>query len=348
MEKVHAPDSLKDKVLQAAAREREKAKTPAAGRRQTPRRKGPVLRPVVAACCAAALVLGAVTVGTMTAGNGREGNYLVLAAYAAGKDTDSTPAVAAENANGIKGFNVAGSENITDCPNNRAIQDFQFKLDCVGNHIKELKYEISGTNATFTIAGPAYDKDGKPTDPYKTMPKQKTFTSFTAKPSDDLSSYRIRCVAPLTAEETATLKAEKFGTLYTPEEAKKLKEEANARTNTKITVNDLSFCYTIEDVAINKALSGTIVSITATFDDGTTQTKRYQLSAIKNYLETIVADWQAWQDLDFAYNSVKKVGPDGGIYWVPDPNGMTAQEYGAKMDELLKNEKPLYCITELK
>lgn len=347
MEKVHAPDSLKDKVLQAAAREREKAQAPAASR-QKPRKRGPVLRPAVAACCAAALVLGAVTVGTMTAGNGQEGNYLVLAAYAAGKDTDSTPAVAAENANGIKGFNFAGSENITDFPNDRAIQDFQFKLDCVGNHIKELKYEISGTSATFTIAGPDYDKDGKPTDLYKTMPKQKTFTSFTAKPSDDLSSYRIRCVAPLTKEETATLKAEKDGTLYTPEEAKKLTEEANARTHTKITVNDLSFCYTIEDVAINKALSGTIVSITATFDDGTTQTKRYQLSAIKNYLETIVAQQQAYSDLRDAYYSVKKVDSDGNIYWDSDPNGMTAQEYSAKMNELLENEKPLYCITELK
>ena len=346
-ERIHAPESLKNKVLEAAKEARKAAGTAPQNRYVPPpkKRQRAILRPAVAACCAAAVVLGAVTFGNGPQTSPGGGNSFVLAAYAAGTDTDAVPAVKADNAGGAKAFQFDGSWRITDFPNDRAIYLYSFNLHLIGNNIESITYTLEGNEGV----GFTYDERLTMPDqnPYEVLPDEEMFSSFTVKPEDDLSCYRIRCVAQLTEEETALLKAEKDGTLYTPEEAERIKKEANENPITIITADDLAYSYKIAETHINEVLNGTIVRVTTTFSDGTQQTKAYQVSAVENFLETVAANYQLYADVDNAYNTLRAYGPDGEVYWKPDPNGMTEEEHHKLWMEADANQKPLYVISEL-
>lgn len=332
----------------AAAQEARKAAEKAPQNRYLPgpkKRRHSILRPALAACCAAAVVLGAVTFGSGPQTSQSGGNSFVLAAYAAGTDTDAVPAVKADNAGGVKAFQFDGSCRITDFPNDRAIYLYSFNLHLIGNNIESITYTLEGNEGV----GFTYDERLTMPDqnPYEVLPDEETFSTFTVKPEDDLSCYRIRCVAQLTEEETALLKAEKDGTLYTPEEAERIKKEANENPITIITADDLAYSYKIAETHINEVLNGTIVRVTATFSDGTQQTKAYQVSAVENFLETVAANSQLFRDAENAYYTRRVVSSDGSVAWAPDPNGMTEEEYRELCQKADANQKPLYVISEL-
>jgi|GEM_PF-1609237 len=292
-------NELKSRILCASrqARVQQSTAAPAAAHKNRPVYGHPALRRVTACVCALAVVCGAVLVsgmqngsmpvqpsaaGTIAASH-TNGNWFCLAVYAAGSDTKT---VQAAGAKAIKNFDFYSQENIVEFGKHRAITDFVFSMKCDGKNIRELKYEISG-KPTFAISGNP-KREGYPYNPYDYLPKEKTFTSFTAKPGDDLSKYRIHCVAEITPEEDALLKSIKDGIRYTRKEAEEIKARANAGEDTS---SELGPDRTIQDVKINNVLDGTIISITAVFQDGTTQKARYQLNAAKDYLDKI----RAWQ-----------------------------------------------------
>lgn len=294
-----------------------------------------VFRGAAVCACAAAVVLGSMlfTGSPGVTAPGNTTNDFGLTVYANAAVTDKGPAVPAKNAETIKGFNFDGAENITDFGHQRVIQDFKFDLSCKGSNIKSLKYEISG-GGKFVLS----EHKSKGGNPYEELPQEEVFSSFTAKPSSDLTRYRIHVEAPITAKEEATLKAEKDGTLYTPEEAARIKARANGGED----VSDiLSPCETIMSVNINNVLNGTIVSITATFLDGSTQTARYQLSAVKDYLGAVRAHNKAQDSIEKAYYDVQT--KDGFSH---SSSGITEKERNRRFDELDKATK-YYCITKL-
>lgn len=320
---------LKERILMASREKRAEESLRAASRKRR------VLRSAVACTCAVAVVVGSVFAydaakrngAAMTSGS--DGNGLCLSAYAAGTKGSVTPAVPAKDAADVRGFNFNAAERITDFGHRRVLEDFTFDFSCRGKNIKTLKYEISG-GTEFAVSGK--DTNSSDGNPYKYLPKEKTFLSFIAKPGDDLSRYRIRAEASVTAEEEATLKAEKDGTLYSREEAAKLKARANAGEDMS---GMLSPCHTIAEVKINDVLNGTVISVTAAFADGTAKTARYQLSAVKDYLGTLRAFYKAGEQLEKTYYT--KNGLDKS----------REKEYEDKRIELDRNTK-FYCITELK
>lgn len=295
-------NELKSRILCASreARVQQSTAATAAAHKNRPVYGHPALRRVTACVCALAVVCGAVLVSGMqngsmpvqpsaagtVAASHTNGNWFSLAAYAAGGDAGKNPAVSVKNAVGIKSTKLHCTEQIADFGHQRAISDFAFDLKCEGANIQELHYEISG-KSTFVVSGNP-QHEGNPYNPYEYLPKEKPLTAFTVKPGEDLSQYRVHCIAPITAAEETLLKSIKDGIRYTRKEAEEIKARANAGEDTS---SELGPDRTIQDVKINNVLDGTIISITAVFQDGTTQKARYQLNAAKDYLDKI----RAWQ-----------------------------------------------------
>ncbi len=249
-------NELKSRILCASreARVQQSTAATAAAHKNRPVYGHPALRRVTACVCALAVVCGAVLVSGMqngsmpvqpsaagtVAASHTNGNWFCLAVYAAGSDTKT---VQAAGAKAIKNFDFYSQENIVEFGKHRAITDFVFSMKCDGKNIRELKYEISG-KPTFAISGNP-KREGYPYNPYDYLPKEKTFTSFTAKPGDDLSKYRIHCVAEITPEEDALLKSIKDGIRYTRKEAEEIKARANAGEDTS---SELAYGKSMEEV----------------------------------------------------------------------------------------------------
>ena len=274
------------------------------------------VRSAVACVCAvavaggSALVYGALQKGRAAMASGQSGS-LSLSVYAAGTE-GVVPAVTAGNAAGVRGFNFVGAENVTDFSGRRVMEDFTFDFGCEGKNIKTLKYEIRG-KAKFAVSG----RGANHSNPYEYLPKEQTFSSFLAKQGDDLSSYRIHVAAPVTAEEEARLKAEKNGELNA--------DESGVAAPS----------HTVAEVKINDVLNGTVVSVTASFNDGSVKTVRYQLSAVKDYLKVLQAYYDAAKELEKTY------------YAPNDADTKKEKEYEQRLDELNRNTK-FYCITQLR
>lgn len=320
-----------------------------------------VLRGAVAGACTFAVVCGVFVGSTAEAPKmspkaghsvsaaAQNNNWFCLTAYAAGSKNVAVPAVAAKNIVGIKGMDFGGGQKITDFGHQRVIEDFNFNLKCQGQNLKELKYTISG-NTQFAISKsiPGEGSTANFNNPYKYLPAEKTFSSFTAKPGDDLSKYRIHCVAPITAKEELALHSEKYGkkpdgTAYTPEEMEKIIEQKS------IWVWDptLPACVEIEEKRLNQYMSGTIISITAIFNDGTSKTLRYQLSIAKNYLEGV----RQLNKEDFELEKSFFAAPDANGVWRTKQTPLTAKEkkdYEAALEKIGKDIPNSYCISELK
>ncbi|MCH4239363.1 MAG: hypothetical protein LKF71_03745 [Oscillospiraceae bacterium] len=347
-------DALQTRIMRAA-RKKQTGSAKTYSRRR-------VLRGAVAGACAFAVACGGIfigsTVGVPQASNkaGRSAsaavqndNWFCLTAYAAGSKNVAVPAVAAKNIVGIKGMDFGGGENIADFGHQRVIEDFNFNLNCQGQNLKELKYTISG-NTKFSISKSKPDEGSTANfnNPYKYLPAEKTFSSFTAKPGEDLSKYRIHCVAPITAKEELALHSEKYGkkpdgTAYTPEEMKKITEQKS------IWVWDptLPACEEIEQNRLNQHMSGTIISITATFNDGTFKTLRYQLSVAKDYLEGV----RQLNKEDFELEKSFFAAPDANGVWRTKMTALTEKEkkdYNAALEKVGEDIPSPYCISELK
>lgn len=353
-------EALKARILKASRKMRAEQEKPAAV--FTKPRSRHVLRRVTACACALAVVCGAVAVSGMQNGSSTavrpqaaktashtNNNWFSLAAYAAGGDAGKAPAVATvKNAAGIKSTKLYVTEQITDFGHQRVISDFAFDLKCKGKNIEQLKYEIIG-KPTFVVSGNPTQR-GDPRDPYEYVPKEQPLTGFTAKPGEDLKKYRIHCVAPITAVEEAILKAGKYCGQLETEEAKKY----NYHSAEADAYPDLSYCHTIEEVKRNAVLDGTIIRVTAKFQDGTTQTMRYQLNVAKDYLDK-EREWEtAGEKLDeeeskFPQAVRKEDVKTGEIVRIGPPKSKKQLELEKKEKELDdRTLGKMYYITELK
>lgn len=300
MQDVKVSDSLRASVLQHAAEEREWAgnyvpreaanfttpSLPSRARRAkpTPRIKRPVLKAFATAACLAVLltgVAGALTLSTWQ-------NMPLGGLDAGGENSFALRAYATENAGGEASagaqlesgnFGWGGYSGAYYDPETKqfAAYDewggykFAFNVDCVGNNIKTVDYVIEGEKLYFETMG------GSPSFKYT----DSISLDYNNQHTDDepIVSIYLGFPVPEAAREL----------FYLP---------ASERTD--------RFFYdysTALDIAAVQALAGSRLTLTATYTDGSTETKTYTFEPVANF-ETLCADyWTTTYDSRYAYES---------------------------------------------
>lgn len=278
MENVNLPVYVHDAVASEARRIR----SGTAMRPIAPRRVRPVLGVATAAACALALAAGIGIAGSILGLNGapastdapalvepQTGNFFALAAYAAENHEEEPGKAVAVSLGRFSPGSSAGTINLLtgeEYIDNRRVYAFVFDVTCTGENIQSITYEIIGNDAYFEW----YDEeeflrthsvDGNH-DPART---------FTVEyDNQDLRESRINCrlLVPFSMQEKAQ-------TL--------LKQLVRSEGDEFMSI--LPSALAAEAADASQALSQSQLNVTATFADGSTQSKSYAIAPIDGFEE---------------------------------------------------------------
>lgn len=278
MENVDLPVHVHD----AVAREARHIRRGAATRPVTPRRTRPVLRAIAAGACVLVLATGIGVAGSILSLNGapaspdapalvepHTGNFFALAAYAAENPEKEPGKAVAVSLGRFSPGSSAGQINLLtgeEYVDDRWVYAFIFDVTCTGENIQSITYEITGNDAYFEW----YDEeeflrthsvDGNH-DPARTFTVQYD--------SQDLHESRIHCrlLVPFTMQEEAQ-------TL--------LKQLMHSEGDEFMSIMPSAFAAEAADAS--QALSQSQLKVTATFADGSTQSKSYAIAPIDDFEE---------------------------------------------------------------
>ena len=272
MHQVYVPQQLKQRVLAAADCERA-ARTTAAPVRW----KKAALR-ASAVCCAFALVVGGIAIAgsrhavVLPAGNSavngaaaaKPQNSFDLAVYAAEEANSQSKTVALNIAKFGKYFTFdTGGVDELDKDRNHLTSDINYKLDltCNGNNIEKMEYSLDTTRLSRNEKAcfSKYDNGDMDANPPKSF-----FVDYERQKEQlNQKKYGIYLVAPMTYEEYKIAVSRN-----------KNVEEVKA---SEYLMNELVY-------RDSQVLRNTRLVLKATFKDGSTQTKKYQIAPVKNYL----------------------------------------------------------------
>lgn len=278
MENVDLPVHVHD----AVAREARRIRRGAATRPVAPRRTRPVLRAIAAGACVLVLATGIGVAGSILSLNGtpaspdapalveaHTGNFFALAAYAAENPEEEPGKAVAVSLGRFSPGSSAGQINLLtgeEYVDDRWVYTFIFDVTCTGENIQSITYEITGNDAYFEW----YDEeeffrthsvDGNH-DPARTFTVQYD--------SQDLREGRINCrlLVPFTMQEEAQ-------TL--------LKQLMHSEGDEFMSIMPSAFAAEAADAS--QALSQSQLKVTATFADGSTQSKSYAIAPIDDFEE---------------------------------------------------------------
>lgn len=311
MKTVRTPERVRVETLRAAERAEaqhasERAER-AYGTHRRPARKRATWKPLAAAACVAAVVgLGAlgVTFGLPLLGNqpvtspdtaasAPSGNFFALAAYAAENPEGEPGKTVAINMDRFQPGSPAGRYNpITreDMPDGTALYAFLFDVTCTGENIASITYEIVGDGAyfewydeeEFLRAHGVYGDDDPAVKNGYTINNTSTFT--VAYESQDLQENRINCklVVPYTQRSETIALSDQLLALEGDEY-----------------MNLVSSYQAAEAADASEGLQNLKIKVSATYNDGTTQTKYYVIApvddledAYRTYLDSTFATYQ--------------------------------------------------------
>lgn len=273
MHQVYAPQQLKQRVLAAADCERA-ARTTAAPVCW----KKAALR-ASAVCCAFALVVGGIAiVGSRhsvvsPAGNSavngaaaaKPQNSFDLAVYAAGAANSQRKTVALDVKEFGQGYTFStGGVDGLDEDKNHLTSDVNFKLHltCSGSNVKSMEYSLD--TAKLNKNEKAYFS--KYNGEYLDEKSRKSFVIDYAEQTKQFKDkkYSIFLSAPMTYEEYKI-------------EVNEADKDYQALKANEYLMNELVY-------RDSQVLRNTRLVLKATFKDGSTQTKKYQIAPVKNYL----------------------------------------------------------------
>ncbi|WP_080801986.1 hypothetical protein [Arabiibacter massiliensis] len=283
MGRVELPGHVHDAVLREVRRTEE----PRAAAR--PRRKR--ARMVAAGGCAVALAV-AVTVGlnisglltsalepapeNSTASAPAGGNFFALAAYAA-ENPEQEPGKTVELSLGA--FHPSGAGGTQD----QRIAAFNFDMACTGDNIASIVYELEGDGLyfewydgeQFLRAHGVYDDDDPAVEEGYTIEDSTTFSVDYDEQDLDERDIECRVLVPVTLEgDLLELEKHKYAIVDDYEEIEQL--------------NNQSMPMLFAQAADKLAQS--TFTMTATFEDGTKQTKKYTIAPVTDF-EALYRDY---------------------------------------------------------
>lgn len=306
------------------ARHAEVRRTYAAPSPRTTRSRFSVMgRRIGAAAAAVGLVAvaGGAALGVFGTGGfplAQNENAFALEAYAQG-DIYKAPSSIQELPDNILTRNVGGYfGNWEDVETGTVLEDtlgygFLFDIACVGNNLETVTYQIEGDDAYFGLIDTNWDSPddslvaGWPKLNKYSVAKEFTVDAATAQQfgrGDANARYLSQIVLALPMDD-------KFRAAY---------DEALAadRANVPDTSN---LSYFIETNAA-KRISECKLHVTATFTDGSTETKTYVIAPVDNFDE-LYADYAAAQD---ARLDAERNGEDASDMYSPEPTMYTITE----------------------
>lgn len=288
MENVDLPVHVHD----AVAREARRIRRGAATRPVAPRRTRPVLRAIAAGACVLVLATGIGVAGSILSLNGapaspdapalvepHTGNFFALAAYAAENPEKEPGKAVAVSLGRFSPGSSAGQINLLtgeEYVDDRWVYTFIFDVTCTGENIQSITYEITGNDAyfewydeeEFLRAHGVYGNDDPAVENGYSVNSKNTFT--VQYDSQDLRESRINCrlLVPFTMQEEAQ-------TL--------LKQLMHSEGDEFMSIMPSAFAAEAADAS--QALSQSQLKVTATFADGSTQSKSYAIAPIDDFEE---------------------------------------------------------------
>lgn len=322
MNSVDLPESVRENVMREATAPDARQPQPQPARHTAPRRH-PVVRGLAAGTCAVALVTGlAFASGLVQLPNNTPthngasvvpstGNFFTLAAYAAEQEgSNGQSATLALRNFGLGGgwgtgdLDVETGEVHSDGDNPACIGDdgqafaqvrYLLDLTCIGNNIQSVTYSIGGERVHFTrenwVHGPFSDE---PVD----FEQQDSFTIAYDQQEDDKAEIQRNLVAYFPLNE----RGNEINALLIEngEKRQRIHENMGAKDgeSTRIDPNEHPELLSDEKAqALNDELGRIIrrgfaellaqapLTLTATFADGTTQTKSYLIAPVPEFDE---------------------------------------------------------------
>ena len=310
MENVNLPVYVHDAVASEARRIR----SGTAMRPIAPRRVRPVLGVATAAACALALAAGIGIAGSILGLNGapastdapalvepQTGNFFALAAYAAENPEEEPGKAVAVSLGRFSPGSSAGTINLLtgeEYIDNRRVYAFVFDVTCTGENIQSITYEIIGNDVyfewydeeEFLRAHGVYGNDDPAVENGYSVNSENTFT--VEYDNQDLRESRINCrlLVPFSMQEKAQ-------TL--------LKQLVRSEGDEFMSI--LPSALAAEAADASQALSQSQLNVTATFADGSTQSKSYAIAPIDGFEEA----YRAYLDAENTLQ--KKQGTTEGL-----------------------------------
>lgn len=293
MNNVDLPDRVRDTVMQETRRAENGSTSRRTASRHAPQRPYTMHRFVVAGACTLALAAGIGIVGSiamkpapeqsdapLVSPDNPNGNFFALAAYAA-ENPEAEPGKTVEVSLGrfspgssMGQINLLTGEEYAD---GRHVYAFIFDVTCTGENIQSITYEIVGNDAYFESydeeeflrAHGVYGDDDPAVENGYTINDESTFT--VDYESQDLRENLISChlLVPFTMRtETQTLM------------------EQLVRSEGDEYLASMNAAFAAEAADASQALSQSQLKLTATFADGSTQSKSYVIAPVDGFEET--------------------------------------------------------------
>lgn len=257
-----------------------------------------LVRGLAAAVCAVALVAGGALatgligwpVGSMPQGSGAaapdasppSGNFFALAAYA-----DENPAGAPDQTVTLDGKNFGLIHSAGGDGNGTMNVAYAFNLACTGTNIKSVEYAITNSDASFesysnqdflkahginpdgSYDPPSADGDASPGPSYQVTSAQSLTLDYADQPIDPSKlTCDLHVSFPLTGK------------------TKELNDQLSNTSDNDPRIAESSTQYwDAVQVDAAHALAQARIKLTATFDDGTTQTKTYVIAPVEDFAQ---------------------------------------------------------------
>ena len=301
MNEVDLPDRVHDAVMKET-RQADAASSQAHHRASTstirtmkPQRMKPLARAAVAACLVIVTGFGATTVATgLLDEKAFAENSFALAAYAAENPNGKTGEPEVLNADDFGWGGYSGAYYDPDTRTFAAYDEwagykYGFNVTCTGNNIERVDYEIHGERAYFeTIDN---ERASRP-------PTQEEIDS------GDASTFHYTKTTSFDYTDQHSITDERTVSIYlgfpVPDDAR----EAFHRSQEGTQDRHLFYEYSTSiGIAAARTLANCRLTLTATFADGSTQTKEYVIEPVADFDQQYAAFWEESYEWSLKYDT---------------------------------------------